>query len=188
MQTPSYNAMPFNVMPSTQSKHRKRNGLNRANACGAWGSRELKAQQGSISLFPICIMSCQKTTQMPVLQNEKDESTCAWRKHVACGGQPFGPWLRGHAWRGWQHIRSIDILVEVQAFVCGWTYSSILGLLSVTALQCDAVALMLETLGSNQTLDLGGLGVWLLTLTLWLNLTTDNELADLNLSRTSLAI
>lgn len=60
------------------------------------------------------------------------------------------------------------------------TYGSILGLLSVTALQCDAVALVLETLGSNQTLDLRGLGIWLLTITLWLNLTADNEFADLN--------
>ena len=47
---------------------------------------------------------------------------------------------------------------------------------------------MLKTLGSNQTLDFGGLGVWLLTLTLWLNLTTNDEFADLNLSRTSSAI
>lgn len=60
------------------------------------------------------------------------------------------------------------------------TYGSILGLLSVTALECDAVALVLQTLGSNQTLDLRGLGVRLLALTLWLNLTTNNELADLN--------
>jgi len=60
------------------------------------------------------------------------------------------------------------------------TYGSILGLLSIAALECDAVALVLQTLGSNQTLDLRGLGVRLLALTLWLNLTTDNELADLN--------
>lgn len=41
------------------------------------------------------------------------------------------------------------------------------------------MALVLETLGSDKTLDLGGLGVWLLALALWLNLTADNELADL---------
>jgi len=58
--------------------------------------------------------------------------------------------------------------------------SSILGALRVAALECDAVALVLQTLRSNQTLDLWCLGVWLLALTLWLNLTTDNELADLN--------
>jgi len=57
--------------------------------------------------------------------------------------------------------------------------SSILGLLGVAALECDTVALVLETLRSDQTLDLGGLGVWLLALTLWLNLTTDNELANI---------
>jgi hypothetical protein len=60
------------------------------------------------------------------------------------------------------------------------TYGSILGLLGVAALQCDAVALVLKTLRSNQTLDLGSLGVWLLALALRLNLTTNNELADLN--------
>lgn len=38
---------------------------------------------------------------------------------------------------------------------------------------------MLEALRSNQTLDLGGLGVGLGTLLLGLNLTADDELADL---------
>jgi len=61
----------------------------------------------------------------------------------------------------------------------GVLVSSILGLLGVAALECDTVALVLETLRSNETLDLGGLGVWLLTLTLWLNLTTNNELANI---------
>jgi hypothetical protein len=41
------------------------------------------------------------------------------------------------------------------------------------------MTLVLEALGSNQTLDLGGLGVWLLALTLWLDFTTDDKLADL---------
>ena len=41
------------------------------------------------------------------------------------------------------------------------------------------MALVLKTLRSNETLDLRGLGVWLLSLALWLNLTTDNELANL---------
>jgi hypothetical protein len=59
------------------------------------------------------------------------------------------------------------------------TYSSILGSLRITALQCDAVALVLKTLWSHQSLDLRGLGVRLLALTLWLDLTTDNKLADL---------
>jgi len=62
------------------------------------------------------------------------------------------------------------------------TYSSIFGSLRVATLECDAVTLVLETLRSNQTLDLRSLGIWLLALALWLNLTTDNELADLNLT------
>jgi hypothetical protein len=57
--------------------------------------------------------------------------------------------------------------------------SSILGSLSIAALECDTVALVLKTLGSNETLDFGGLGIWLLALPLWLNLTTDNKLADI---------
>lgn len=69
----------------------------------------------------------------------------------------------------------VDTLGEGSSIFVG----SILGLLGVAALQCNAVTLMLETLRSNETLDLGSLGVWLLALTLWLNLTTDNELADI---------
>jgi len=57
--------------------------------------------------------------------------------------------------------------------------SSILGTLSIATLESEAVTLVLKTLGSNQTLDLGCLGVWLLALALWLNLTTDNEFADI---------
>lgn len=43
------------------------------------------------------------------------------------------------------------------------------------------MALVLETLRSNQTLDLGGLGVGLCALLLRLDFTADDELADLNL-------
>jgi len=57
--------------------------------------------------------------------------------------------------------------------------SSILGTLSIATLESEAVTLVLKTLGSNQTLDLGGLGVWLLALTLGLDLTTDDKLADI---------
>jgi len=60
------------------------------------------------------------------------------------------------------------------------TYSSILGLLSIATFQGNAMTLMLKTLGSNETLNLRSLGVWLLTLTLWLDLATDNELANLS--------
>lgn len=53
---------------------------------------------------------------------------------------------------------------------------SLAGSLSTTALEGNALALALETLGSNQTLDLGGLGVVGLALTG--DGTTDDELAD----------
>jgi hypothetical protein len=41
------------------------------------------------------------------------------------------------------------------------------------------VTLVLETLRGDQSLDLGSLGVWLLALTLWLDFTTNDKLADL---------
>lgn len=59
------------------------------------------------------------------------------------------------------------------------TYSSILGFLGIAALQGQAVALVLKTLRSDQALNFGGLGVWLLALALRLNFTTDDEFADL---------
>jgi hypothetical protein len=48
------------------------------------------------------------------------------------------------------------------------------------------VTLVLETLGSNQALDLGGLGVGLLALTLGLDLTADDVLPDLYSRKTRL--
>lgn len=59
------------------------------------------------------------------------------------------------------------------------TYGLILDLLSLAALERNAVALVLETLGGDQSLDTGSLGVRLLALALGLNLTSDNVLADL---------
>jgi len=59
------------------------------------------------------------------------------------------------------------------------TYSLILDLLGLSSLQRNAVALVLETLRSDQSLDLGGLGVRLLALALRLNLASNNILADL---------
>jgi len=57
--------------------------------------------------------------------------------------------------------------------------SSIFGLLSISAFQCNAVTLVLKTLRGDETLDLGGLGVWLLSVTLRSYLTTDNVFADI---------
>ena len=50
------------------------------------------------------------------------------------------------------------------------------------------MALVLQTLRSDQTLDLGSLGVGLLALALGLHLTTDDKLADLNLRISILAL
>lgn len=61
------------------------------------------------------------------------------------------------------------------------TYGSVLGSLRAAALECDPVALVLEALRSNKTLDLGGLGVGLGALLLGLDLTADDELADLHM-------
>ena len=60
------------------------------------------------------------------------------------------------------------------------TYGSVLGSLRAAALECDPVALVLQALGSNQTLDARSLGVGLGTLLLGLDLTADDELADLD--------
>lgn len=69
-----------------------------------------------------------------------------------------------------------DALVEDLSVLVG----SILGGLGAAALECDAVALVLEALGGNQTLDLGGLGVGLCALLLGLDLAADDELTDLH--------
>ncbi len=60
------------------------------------------------------------------------------------------------------------------------TYSSILGSFRAAALQCDSVALVLEALRSNQTLNLGGLCVGFGALLLGLNLTANDEFPDLS--------
>ncbi len=41
------------------------------------------------------------------------------------------------------------------------------------------MTLVLETLGGDETLNLGSLGVWLLALALGLDFTSDDELTDL---------
>lgn len=65
----------------------------------------------------------------------------------------------------------------------GKTHGSILGLLGLAALECNAMTLVLQTLRSDQTLDTRSLGVWLLGLLallgLGLDLTANDELANL---------
>lgn len=61
----------------------------------------------------------------------------------------------------------------------GSAYSLVLGGLSTTALESDESALALQTLRSNKTLDLRSLGVGLLALTLGLDLTANDETADI---------
>jgi len=68
-----------------------------------------------------------------------------------------------------------DALVKELGVLIG----SILGSFCFTALERQAVTLVLQTLGSNQTLDLGSLGVWLLALALGLDFTSNDELANI---------
>lgn len=80
-------------------------------------------------------------------------------------------------------ILAYSVLVSCQSLIfqknCTFTYRGILGCFRTTALDCISVALVLETLWCDETLDLWGLGVWLCSLLLWGDFTTDNELADL---------
>jgi hypothetical protein len=80
-------------------------------------------------------------------------------------------------------VRGVRNLESGNDIDIGVTYGSISGLLGVAALESQAVTLVLEALGGDETLDLGGLGVWLLALALWLDFTTDDELADLESTR-----
>lgn len=61
----------------------------------------------------------------------------------------------------------------------GKTYGLVLDLLGLSPLEGGAVALVLEALGGDEPLDLGGLGVRLLALALGLDLAADDVLADL---------
>lgn len=73
------------------------------------------------------------------------------------------------------------LVIAYKAWSGNSTYGLILDLLGLAALECDSVALVLETLGSDESLDLGGLGVRLLALTLGLDLTANDVLADLEI-------
>jgi hypothetical protein len=55
----------------------------------------------------------------------------------------------------------------------------VLDLLGLAPLEGGTVAAVLEALGGDETLDLGGLGVGLLALALGLDLTANDVLADL---------
>ena len=71
------------------------------------------------------------------------------------------------------------MLVSDLFHVEGSTHGSIFGGLGMTTLERDEMTLVLETLRGDETLDLGGLGVWFLALALGLDFATNDEFADL---------
>lgn len=117
----------------------------------------------------------------------RQESSGAWKTRASCGPPREWPWPRRCAWTGSERTRSITTISipfdNCRDLVGGETYGSVLGSLRTAALECDAVALVLQALGSDQALDLGGLGVGLGALLLGLDLATDDELADLYYAR-----
>ena len=60
------------------------------------------------------------------------------------------------------------------------TYRSVLGRFRTTTLESHVVTLMLETLRGDETLDTRSFGIWFLPLALRLNLTANDEAADLS--------
>jgi hypothetical protein len=70
--------------------------------------------------------------------------------------------------------------VSERRSVWGLTYGLILDLLSLAALESNAVTLVLQALGSDQTLDAGSLGIRPLALALGLDLAANDVLADLS--------
>ena len=61
----------------------------------------------------------------------------------------------------------------------GRTYRSVLGGFGLAALECHSVALVLETLRGDKTLDAGGLCIGFFAFGFGLNFTADDEFADL---------
>lgn len=61
---------------------------------------------------------------------------------------------------------------QLRVLVCG-----ILGGFSASALECDSVSLVLQALRSDESLNLGGLGVWLGAFLLGDHFTSNDELA-----------
>ncbi len=49
----------------------------------------------------------------------------------------------------------------------------------MTTLQCNSMSLVLKALGSDETLNLRGFGVWLLAFALGLDFTANDEFANL---------
>ena len=68
----------------------------------------------------------------------------------------------------------------------GKTYSSVLGCLSVAALEGDAVTFMLEALWGDEALNTWGFGVGFLAFALGLHFAADDEFADLFFFRSAL--
>jgi len=108
-------------------------------------------------------------------------STCACWKHASSSYLPASASPRPHACARSARTRSISIVSARSSrdTTCDETYRSILAGLRPTALECNPVPLVLETLRSDETLDARGLGVRLGALLLRLHLTADDELADL---------
>jgi hypothetical protein len=149
------------------------------NACVKHKTSKRQMFRGKLFMFPLILL----IDLITFLSNAGDNqlSTCAWSWHDACGHRPWRPWPRRHAWQGSGRTRSDDFVSAHSGAdeEAGITYGLVLDLLGLSPLESGTVALVLETLGGNEPLDLGGLGVRLLALTLGLNLAANDVLADL---------
>jgi hypothetical protein len=58
----------------------------------------------------------------------------------------------------------------------------ILRSLCSSTLQCNSVSLVLETLWGDESLNLGSFGVWLFAFTLWLNFSSNDEFANMEVN------
>ena len=130
-----------------------------------------------------CMQTTRPRYDIPFCIIKRQTFTCASSWRGACGRRPWWPWPRTRAWPGSERTRSVGHWISSLHRACtqngGVTYRLILDLLSLSSLEGSAVALVLETLGRDQSLDLGSLGVGLLALTLGLDLSSDDVLADL---------
>lgn len=101
------------------------------------------------------------------------------RRFLSSERWALASWTREARRAEYSACQIVSIWVEFDS--SGGTYGSILGGLCASALEGDSVTLVLETLGSDESLDLGGLSVGLLV-ALGLDLAADDELADLKIS------